>query len=80
MTPSQISFVKVKLWFTKLVNQSTSEQQVQLKKLQQDGFLDTSQFEMLNNMLKADNENKPKLMNNYLQNKIKEIAKFINSK
>ena len=56
MTDSQKSFVKVKLWFSKLIVESQSEQKKQTDKLLKDGVLDDKQIKLLRDMLQADQE------------------------
>ena len=56
MTDSQKSFVKVKLWFSKLIVESRSEQKKQTDKLFNDGILDDKQIKLLQDMLQADQE------------------------
>ena len=56
MTDSQKSFVKIKLWFTQLVNSSSTEQLSKLKELTEDGTLDEKQVKILKGMLQADVE------------------------
>ena len=50
MTDSQKSFVQVKLWFTKLVNLSRTEQIKQIEEQAKAGTLDDSQVELLKQM------------------------------
>jgi len=56
MTDSQKSFVKVKLWFSKLIVESPSAQKKQTDKLLKDGVLDKKQIKLLRDMLQADQE------------------------
>ena len=56
MTDSQKSFVKIKLWFTQLVNLSSTEQLSKIKELTKDATLDEKQIKILKGMLQADQE------------------------
>ncbi len=56
MTDSQKSFVKVKLWFSQLINQNHSEQIAQIDQLHLDGTLDEAEIKLLKDMLQADQE------------------------
>ena len=56
MTDSQKSFVKVKLWFSKLLNFEKSEQISHLQQLQKDGTLNDVEIKLLKDMLQADQE------------------------
>ena len=53
-TNSQKSFIKVKLWFSKLLNIAAFEQEQQIQQLHENGTLDTAQIKLLKNMLQAD--------------------------
>jgi len=53
-TDSQKSFIKVKLWFSKLLDQSAAKQKQTLEQLQQEGHLDETQMKLLKQMLQAD--------------------------
>ncbi|MFK8012482.1 MAG: serine/threonine protein kinase, partial [Marinicellaceae bacterium] len=56
MTDSQKSFVKVKLWFSKLIAKNPSEQSKQINQLRKEGTLDDKQIKLLKDMLQADQE------------------------
>jgi len=55
-TDSQNSFVKVKLWFTKLVNLEHSEQALEIKQLKDGNILVDADIILLKSMLQADLE------------------------
>jgi hypothetical protein len=55
MTDSKKSFIQVKLWFSKLMNLTIREQEVELRLLKQQEILNKQQLKLLNEMLVADN-------------------------